>query len=134
MANIRCDTTYRRCPTGRLRDTLPAMMTSCNRQVSTLSLMTLMALSGCSWFGAKKAAPLSPQIVVTGSPAGSLLLIDGVQVGDASIVNDRPRILDVSAGTHEVEVQVGDAVVFREETYVGSGEIRTVRVLSGLNR
>ena len=110
------------------------MMTSSTRIGSILLAVTFFAGPGCSWLGAKRAAPHTPQIVVTGSPAGSLLLLDGVQVGEASSVNDRPRILEVSPGTHEVAVQVGDAVVFREETYTGSGEIRTVRVLSGLNR
>jgi hypothetical protein len=42
--------------------------------------------------------------------------------------------LNVTTGSHLVEIHVGDKVVYREEAYVGAGEHRVVRVLSGPNR
>jgi hypothetical protein len=48
--------------------------------------------------------------------------------------NDQSEILDVSPGSHQVEIHLNGAVVYREETYVGSGERRVVGVLSGLSR
>ena len=71
---------------------------------------------------------------MTGAPAGSIVYVDGVQAGQAAAVNDRPQVLNVAAGSHKVEIHVGEAIVYREDTYVGSGEHRVVRVLSGLNR
>jgi hypothetical protein len=57
-----------------------------------------------------------------------------VQTGSAVEQNDQSEILDVAPGAHTVEIHVNEAVVYREETYVGSGERRVVEVLSGLSR
>ncbi len=98
-------------------------------------LMTLAGLSACSWFGSRKTQSPDPtEIIVTGAPAGSIVLVDGVQAGEAMAANDRPQVVNVPAGAHKVEIQVGDKVVYREETYVGPSEHRMVRVLSGLTR
>ena len=78
--------------------------------------------------------PDPTQIIVTGAPAGSSIFVDGSQIGQATAVNDHPRVLNVAAGTHKVEIHFGDTVVYREDTYVSLGEHRIVRVLSGLNR
>ncbi len=101
-----------------------------------LVLVVLTALSACSWFGSRRhAAPRQPaEIVITGAPVASLVLIDGVQAGPAVARNDQPEILDVAPGSHQVAIQVNEAIVYREELYVGSGERRIVSVLSGLSR
>jgi hypothetical protein len=78
--------------------------------------------------------PDPTEIIVTGAPVGSLVFIDGLQSGQATATNDHPRILNVAAGAHKVEIHMGDAVVYREDTYVGLGERRVVIVLSGLSR
>jgi hypothetical protein len=78
--------------------------------------------------------PDPTQIIVTGAPAGSIVFVDGLQTGQATAINDHPQALDVAAGAHKVEIHLGDAVVYREDTYVVLGEHRIVRVLSGLNR
>jgi hypothetical protein len=62
------------------------------------------------------------------------VFVDGAQAAEALTVNDHPQILNVTAGAHKVEIHVGDSVVYREDTYVGPSEHRTVRVLSGINR
>ena len=71
---------------------------------------------------------------MTGAPVGSVVFIDGLQTGQETALDDHPQVLRVAAGAHKVEIHVGDRVVYREDTYVGLGEKRTVRVLSGLNR
>ncbi len=65
---------------------------------------------------------------------GSLVFIDGVQVGQAAANNDQSQVLDVAAGTHQVEIHMDNRVVYREDTYVGPGERRVVIVKSGLSR
>jgi hypothetical protein len=95
----------------------------------------LAILSACSWFSSRRSPQPHPtEIVVTGAPAGSIVYVDGAPAGPPAAVNDRPQVVDVAAGSHKVEIHVGDAIVYREDTYVGSGEHRVVRVLSGLNR
>ncbi len=99
------------------------------------TFLSLLMLSGCSWFHAKpKPAPVPPQFVVTGAPAGSIVFIDGVMTGRLTELNDRPQIVAVTAGTHTVEVRIGDTVVYREDAYIKSGEKRVITVLSGSNR
>ena len=92
-------------------------------------LLLLLCLSGCSWFHRKPPPPVTQQLIVTGVPAGSLLLVDGKQMaeGDAS---NRSHVIDVVAGDHTVEVKMGENSSFRESTYVAPGEKRVVAVLS----
>jgi hypothetical protein len=98
-------------------------------------LLTLACLSACSWFGSRKSQLPDPtEIIVTGAPVGSLVFVDGLQTGQPTAANDHPQILIVAAGTHKVEIHVGDNIVYREETYVAAGERRIVMVLSGLSR
>jgi hypothetical protein len=78
--------------------------------------------------------PDPPEIIVTGAPVSSIVFVDGMQTGQATARNDQTQVLNVAAGAHKVEIHVGDSVVYREDTYVGPGEHRLVRVLSGLNR
>jgi len=78
--------------------------------------------------------PDPTEIIVTGAPAGSIVFVDGLQSGQPTALNDHTQVLNVAAGAHKVEIHVGDTVVYREETYVGLGEHRLIRVLSGLNR
>ncbi len=99
-------------------------------------LITLACLSACSWFSSRKHQPLPDptEIIVTGAPVGSLVFIDGVQIGQAAANNDQSQVLDVAAGVHKVEIYRGDRVVYREDTYVGRGERRVVIVKSGLGQ
>jgi hypothetical protein len=78
--------------------------------------------------------PDPTEIIVTGAPVGSMVFVDGLQTGEATARNDQTQVLKVAAGAHKVEIHVGEAVVYREDTYVSLGEHRIVRVLSGLNR
>jgi hypothetical protein len=104
--------------------------------VRVFVLILVTTLSACSWFGSRKAtAPRQPpEIVITGAPLTSLVLVDGVQAGPAVTRNDQSEILDVAPGSHKVEIKLNEAIVYREEIYVGAGERRVVSVLSGLSR
>jgi hypothetical protein len=94
-----------------------------------------MMLSACSWFHAKSPPPpVTPQIILTGAPAESIVFIDDVQQGQAAAANDQPQVLSVPEGTHKVEVRVGGRVVYRESVFVKNGDRRAVLVLSGSNR
>ena len=102
--------------------------------MKTFLLLMLLGLSGCSWFHRTKAAPDSPQLVVTGAPAGSEVFVDDVKNGRTAEVNGKPQVLNVTAGTHVVEIRAGSTVIYREQTYVGVREKRLIKVLSGTSR
>ena len=78
--------------------------------------------------------PDPTEIIVTGAPGGSIILVDGLQTGQETPDGDHPQVLNVTAGAHKVEIQMGEKVVYREETFVSLGEHRVVTVLSGLAR
>jgi hypothetical protein len=98
-------------------------------------LVVFASLSACSWFNSRRPPQPEPtEIIVTGAPAGSLVFIDGAQVGQAAAHNDQSQVLIVAAGAHKVEIHQGDKIVYREDTYVGVGERSVVIVRSGLSR
>jgi hypothetical protein len=97
-------------------------------------LIALALLSGCSWFHRTKPAPDPTELIVTGAPVGSLLLVDGVQSGHATEASNRTQILVVTPGTHTLEVKLTDVVVYREHTYAAPGSKVIITVLSGNSR
>jgi hypothetical protein len=103
--------------------------------LKTFIVLVLACLSACSWIHSRAKAPPEPtELIVTGAPAGSTVFIDNVQSGQTAQANDRTQVLNVTAGAHVVEVRTGSNVVYREQTYVGSGERRVIKVLSGSSR
>lgn len=102
-----------------------------------LSLIPIVFLTGCSWlhnhswFHKQPVAPEPTQLVVSGAPAGSLLLIDGVAAGTEPALADKPQVVDVAPGMHVVEVKVREKITYRENTYVAPGEKHPIVVLSG---
>jgi hypothetical protein len=115
------------------RATLDSSHEGCRLKASLLILS--ICLSGCSWFHkTTPPPPPPPQLIVTGVPAGAVLYVDGVQAGQIAEVNDRTQVLDVSPGTHTLEVRRGDSVAYRESAYVAAGDKRVITVLSGTSR
>lgn len=98
-------------------------------------LAALLCVSGCSWFHRKNPiAPDPPQLIVTGAPTGSVLLIDGTPAHAPNEPGDHPQTIKTTVGAHELAVKSGDAIVYRENLDVAAGERRFITVLSGANR
>jgi hypothetical protein len=98
--------------------------------VRVLLIIALLGISGCSWFHRKPHLPPPSELVITGAPAGAVLLVDGTLAGQEAEAK-KPQIFEVAPGTHVVEVKVGDTITYRENTYVAVGEKRLIQVLSG---
>jgi hypothetical protein len=99
--------------------------------LKTSLLIALLLLSGCSWFHRKPPVPDPTELIVTGAPAGSLLFIDGAQVGQPAQAGQHTQVLRVAAGSHLLEIKVGESITYREQTYVATGDRRVITVLSG---
>jgi hypothetical protein len=100
-----------------------------------LKTLVVLALMVCSWFHRRPTSPAPlPELIVTGAPAGTAIFIDDVQSGQVAEVNGKPQVLHVPAGMHVVEVRAGSTVIYREQTYVSTGDNRVINVLSGIHR
>ena len=97
-------------------------------------LIALALLSGCSWFHRAKPLPAPTQLIVTGAPVDSLLFVDGVQSGHPTEAGNRTQVLDVTPGTHSLEVKLNDIVAYRENTYVAPHDKVVITVLFGNSR
>ena len=98
-------------------------------------LIALFCLPACSWIGSQqRAVPDPTELVITGAAVGSIVLVDGVQIGQEPTLDTHALTCRVSPGPHVVEVHLGNAIVYREETSVARGEHRAVTVLSGSAR
>ncbi len=97
-------------------------------------LMTLVALSACSWFRSKPPVPAPTEFVVTGAPAGSIVFVDGASSAPPNPLSGHPQVIGVAPGPHTVEIHVEDTIVYREDTDAVAHHQTLVRVLSGLNR
>jgi hypothetical protein len=100
-----------------------------------MSLAFALCLCACGWWGHRRADPPNPtEIVVNGAPADSVVFVDGTQVGQPVPRGQNAQILDVSPGSHKVEVHSGERIVYHEDVYVASGQRIMMSVLSGWNR
>ena len=70
----------------------------------------------------------APTLIVTGAPAGSILFVDGLRVGSATQFTGTPNVLAVLEGTHQIDVRLGETVVYHEKAFVSSGQSHTVAV------
>jgi hypothetical protein len=74
-----------------------------------------------------KTVDTRPAIAVTGAPSGSILFLDGLQLGDPSAWDGNPGVLRVEPGTHLVEIRVDGRPIFTQKVYV-EGELKTIKV------
>jgi hypothetical protein len=72
-----------------------------------------------------------PGLVVKGAPSGSILFVDGLQIGPAAQYDGNPKVLTVLEGVHKVEIRMGSSVVYSEKSLATSGETHTVTVIAG---
>ena len=92
-------------------------------------LIAVAVLAGCALPHTTVSTGMSqPTMIVTGAPSGSVLVVDGLDMGSAAQYNGNPKVLAVLEGTHQVEVRLGANVVYREKAFVSSGQSHTVAV------
>jgi uncharacterized lipoprotein YajG len=75
----------------------------------------------------------APALMVTGAPSGSVLFVDGLEMGSAAQYDGNPKVLAVLEGTHQVEVRLGPNVIYREKAFVSSGQSHTVAVAGAVS-
>src|SRR6202171_2227060 len=95
-------------------------------------LIVVALMAGCALPNTTvKTGASPPTLIVKGAPAGSVLYVDGLSMGNAAQFDGNPKTLAVLEGTHQVEVRLGGTVVYREKAFASSGESHTVTVTAG---
>lgn len=90
--------------------------------------LALLSLAGCPMpQTVVRSVDTRPSIAVAGAPAGSVLWVDGKQVGPAPAYA-LPNTLLLEPGAHEVEIRdPAGGVIFRQRIFVES-ELKTIQV------
>lgn len=96
-------------------------------------LIAVAALTGCMPQTTVRTGISAPTLMVTGAPSGSLLFVDGLEMGSAAQYDGNPKVLAVLEGTHQVEVRLGTNVVYREKAFVSSGQNHNVAVAAAVS-
>ncbi|MNR90374.1 hypothetical protein D3C72_213580 [compost metagenome] len=95
-------------------------------------LVLALMLSACALpETAVKTGSLRPTLIVKGAPVGSILVVDGLVMGQAEQFNGAPNELILEEGLHQVEIKQGSVTVHAEKTVISNGESRTVNVNAG---
>lgn len=74
-----------------------------------------------------EAADSRPTLAFTNVSPGQILFIDGVNSGDPSLYDGRPKVLRVEPGTHEVVISSNNQNIFQQTIFVES-EHKTINV------
>jgi hypothetical protein len=70
----------------------------------------------------------SSRLKVVGAPSGTLLYLDGNQVGRADSFAGDPNVLSVEPGTHLIEVKKDGVILLAQRVFFGGGEMRSVSI------
>ncbi|HTN51927.1 MAG TPA: hypothetical protein VML50_05955 [Anaeromyxobacter sp.] len=92
------------------------------------SFAVLLALACAGPQTTVRTPDTRPALAFEGAPAGAVLFVDGLQIGDPSLYDGQPQVLVVEPGTHLVVIRAADgAVILEQKVYVES-EHKTIKV------
>ncbi len=102
-------------------------------RISTIAAAVLMLalISGCASPPppAPVAKPHRTAVTIAGAPNGTILVVDGVSVGDARTYDGNPRMLGLESGTHRLEFHLRGKRIYTEQLFLNdSGGSITVVV------
>ena len=69
-----------------------------------------------------------PSIAFTGAPEGSVVLVDGQEMGPAARYGDGINVLFVEPGNHIIQVRHGDQVLITRKIFLSGQATRTLVV------
>ncbi len=71
---------------------------------------------------------LRPTLSITNAPTGSVLIVNGITVGDAGKISSGKQAIALTPGTHHVEVNYNGRPLINEKIYLGEGLNKTLSV------
>ena len=96
-----------------------------------LFMLGTILMQGCHYPEAAKIEQKEsrPAIGVAGAPAGAVVFVDGLEMGQASKFDGKRHVLLVESGTHLVEVKSADGQVLHSETlFLGSSTTKILKI------
>lgn len=94
-----------------------------------LVLFLLLSVAACAMPSTVVQTPdTRPGLAIEGAPAGAILFLDGVPVGEANRYDGQPNILRVEPGTHTVTVKGADGAELLEQKVFVESERKTIKV------
>jgi hypothetical protein len=77
---------------------------------------------GCNTYPVTSVSTVDsrPTLSFIGAPEGSILLVDGINMGIVSQYNGNPRVLTVQPGTHEIAVMLNNKIISQQSVFVES--------------
>jgi hypothetical protein len=95
-------------------------------------IVVMLALTcgiwGCSMpYTSVRTIDDRPTLAFNGAPDGSILFVDGVNMGNAGQYDGDPNVLTVEPGTHSIRITSGDTVVYEQKVFVESA-LKTITV------
>ncbi|MBI5441168.1 MAG: hypothetical protein HY900_08150 [Deltaproteobacteria bacterium] len=89
----------------------------------------LLGLTACAMPSTVVRTPdTRPSLAFPDAPQGSVLFLDGRQIGEASAYDGQPKVLVVEPGTHVVLLKTREGAVLLERTVYVESELKTLTV------
>ncbi len=92
-------------------------------------LVAMLALAACSYpTTTVSSVDTRPHLSVTGAPAGSVLTIDNISMGDATAYTPDKKLITLDHGTHHVIVTSNGKTLYDNAVYLGNGANSTITI------
>ncbi len=95
----------------------------------------LIVMLGIFGFGCAPRNPVTnvqavdsrPTLSFVNAPKGAVVLVDGINMGEAALYNGSPKVLTVQSGTHDVVISMNGSSIFEQTVFVES-EHKTITI------
>ena len=94
-----------------------------------LVIIALAALAGCSYPSSRTdISDERPSIALSGAPEGSVVFVDGLEMGPATKFDGRNNVLTLEPGNHVIRILLGNDVLLTERIFLSGQATRTLLV------
>ena len=94
-----------------------------------LVIIALAALAGCSYPASRtEISDERPSIALSGAPKGSVVFVDGLEMGPATKFDGRNNVLMLEPGNHMIRILLGNEVLLTERIFLSGQATRTLLV------
>ena len=94
-----------------------------------LVIIALAALAGCSYPSSRtEISDERPSIALSGAPKGSVVFVDGLEMGPATKFDGRNNVLMLEPGNHVIRILLGNDVLLTERIFLFGQATRTLLV------